>query len=118
MELLASYHPSYLSFSDFPVVPVVVLNWDTIKELFQKLKSRKRNRKRLNNDAIGFTLIEAVGDKNSPAVLGIINKKTHEVIDGVKIEAESIAPEVLQKHQESKGSLALYVREYKIVLYD
>jgi hypothetical protein len=85
------------------LILVVILNLDKIKELFQKLKSRNQGPiSQADKDAIGFTLKDAVANENTPVVEGIFNKKTNQVIDGVKIEAESIAPDVLQQHRKSK----------------
>jgi hypothetical protein len=87
----------------FTLVLVVVLNWDKISELFQKLKGKNKEAlSKADKDAIGFTLTTAAADPNTPVVQGVFNKKTNEVIDGVKIQAESIAPEVLQKHRRDK----------------
>jgi hypothetical protein len=93
--------PSHLT---FPVALVVILNWDKIKELFQKLKSQNRQAlSQAGEDAIGITLMGTVDEKNIPDVLlGIFNKKTEEFIDAVKVKAESIAPEVFEKHRKSK----------------
>jgi uncharacterized protein involved in outer membrane biogenesis len=66
------------------VVLTVVLNWDKIKGLFQKLKA-KNGISSADKEKIGFSIKNALQDPSTPYVEGIFNKRTNEVVDGEKL---------------------------------
>jgi hypothetical protein len=70
------------------------LDWEQIKVFFKTLKARNQEKLSQENkiDFIGFVLIKA--DEPDVVYQGIFNKRTNEVIDGIKLKVKMIDADV------------------------
>ena len=79
------------------VITLIVLYWDTIVDWFQSRTKLKQSDK----DIIAFTIKQELEKGKVPVVQGMFNKRTNEVLDGQKYEAEELDEE-LEKHHRGE----------------
>ena len=92
----------------FPLIPILIagfaalgvaaivlvfLHWKKIVDWFMGRQSLKEE----DNEVIAFTIKEKLKSGEYSVVQGFFNKKTDEVLDGTKYEAEDICDELKDK---------------------
>jgi len=84
------------------VLVIALLGWDTIINWFRGHEELKESDK----DNIAFTIQDHLANGNYTTVEGIFNKRTDEVLDGVKYESKDIDEKVAEVHR--KEPLVIY----------
>jgi hypothetical protein len=77
------------------IIHIVLLTYKKIKKWFQK-KHELTDQDKNNVEA---TVKLAIADGNTPIVQGIFNKKTGELVDGQRYDAERLDYELEAKHK-------------------
>lgn len=84
------------------IIRYVFLHWREIVGWFQKWLNKSEN---VDKDAIGFTIKEAMENGNYRTVQGIFNKKTNEVEDARRVQAEQLDEETRKQCFQEKVTL-------------